>query len=240
VVFACQGGGAPDGDRHYAGDAATSLSGLKRVCISPNSRKWIRAAEVALLDGDPDLYAKKGANIFGWTPRGLYRSDPRKWFSPAEVGVPNGNRQPDPAQNGATRCTLLQGAGEAGSRLSIRLTIPAQLAPVTLAFRLKGNASEFRGPENNRPYTVPVGMGVGRPLPLGATLIPTLVVRCHYIEPPLYVRPLTLNLIKWQRLPRFLSVSLLVSGARVGTDRGAPISCLQQWEDCFLLLLCMM
>eukprot|EP00884_Botryococcus_braunii_P000549 jgi/Botrbrau1/10495/Bobra.0133s0098.1 len=98
---------------------------------------------------------------------GLYRSDPRKWFSPAEVTVTPGTGEPDPDNPGASRSSLIQ--DPVGERPGpwIQVSIPAHLAPVTLAFRLKGVAPDIRNPKEGAAFHRPHRHGAGPSSPPG-------------------------------------------------------------------------
>ena len=99
---------------------------------------------------------------------GLFRGDrdPARWARPAGVAVVEaGSAAEASAARGDDKET---GAPTAGAAAGLRLRVPRALAPVSLGVQLLDPAS---GGEVAR-FAVPVGMGPGRPEPLGATVEP--------------------------------------------------------------------
>lgn len=83
----------------------------------------------------------------------------------------SGGREPDAQIAGATLTKLAPDSGSVG-RWVTELEVPAQLAPLTLAFRLRGGTPQGSGAGLGSAFTVPVGMGPGDPLPLGVSRLP--------------------------------------------------------------------
>ena len=94
--------------------------------------------------------------------RGTYRTSPAKWLAPEAVKPPPGSSR----SAGTGRVT--SALARAGNRCEALLEVPAQLAPLSLAFQLQaGGAGREELSAAGRNFAVPVGMSPGRVAPMG-------------------------------------------------------------------------
>ncbi|GIL76323.1 hypothetical protein Vretimale_5868 [Volvox reticuliferus] len=101
---------------------------------------------------------------------GMYRASGTKWHHPREAVPPDSS--PEPGGNGAMRTAMTW--DERGGVWAVRFEVPAQLAPLHLAFALYQPAvDKYDNPLRAPHFCVPVGMGAGRPEPLGASVVAT-------------------------------------------------------------------
>ncbi|GIL45006.1 hypothetical protein Vafri_2415 [Volvox africanus] len=99
---------------------------------------------------------------------GMYRASGTKWHHPREAVPPDSS--PEPGGNGAMRTAMTW--DERGGVWAVRFEVPAQLAPLHLAFALYQQAlDKYDKPLRAPHFCVPVGMGAGRPEPLGASVV---------------------------------------------------------------------
>lgn len=103
---------------------------------------------------------------------GTYRASPSKWHVPAgAVQLPGSAPAVGPGPGGVVSpmVALADGTG-----WEARLSLPAKLAPVTLALAFEevgmGATAAATATTTTRPLAIPVGMGPGDPTRLGATV----------------------------------------------------------------------
>lgn len=165
---------AERGGVHFARAEATVIPG-------PN------ALEVVIRVARPDLDRITGGRhpLLHW---GLYRASPDKWSSSEGVQILSAaEMDPSRPTRGLTAYQPAPGSTRTPFRLSsdqkyyeLRLAVPRNLAPLTLAFTffvekdeiLKRHEKHFR-PRDLRHCSVLLGGGPGSPAPYGASLVAT-------------------------------------------------------------------
>jgi hypothetical protein len=102
---------------------------------------------------------------------GTYRSSPSKWHVPSAVVQPAGSAPVEKSAGSPGGVVSPMAALPGGGGWEARLSLPAKLAPVTLALAFEEVGLVVGGaPSMTRPLAFPVGMGVGDPTRLGATI----------------------------------------------------------------------
>ncbi|KXZ51039.1 hypothetical protein GPECTOR_14g278 [Gonium pectorale] len=104
---------------------------------------------------------------------GMYRASGTKWHHPKEAVPPEST--PEQGGSGAMRTAMAwdaQGGPTGRGAWTVRFSVPAQLAPLHLAFALYTPGRErYDTPRRAAHFSVPVGMGAGCPQPLGASVV---------------------------------------------------------------------